>query len=121
MFQVKRDSDTQIDQVGLDANDFTMEYGFNVWVHYTVTYRYNGYNNNMQVYFNGEIPKNAWKYVGSWHETNDLDYDGHLEVGVIHLGNPYWGTGDMMIHDLIVWEEQLPCDDVYRLYQAYNM
>ena len=38
-FLVRRDFDTKQDFVAISGSNFTMDYGFNVWVHYLITYR----------------------------------------------------------------------------------
>ncbi len=40
---VKRDVDTKQDHIIINRNDFVAEYGFDVWVHYCITYRYVDY------------------------------------------------------------------------------
>ena len=119
IFQVKRNSDTKLEMVGMDYTDFLQTFGFNIWVHYIVTYKYEGPGINMKVYFNGEISATVWTYIKPW--TNGLNFDGRLELGLIELDDPYWGTGHMKFDDLIIWEEEIPCDDAFRLYQAYNV
>ena len=125
IFQVKRDSDSITEMVGLELDDFISIFGFGTWVHYAISYKFEshtaGSNVNMEIYFNGEVLPKAWKWTEPWSEANLHDYDGDLELGVFELGNYWWATGNMMLDDLIIWEVQLPCDDAYRLYQAYNV
>ncbi len=119
-FQFRRDSDTMIEGVGLDRTDFEESFGYGIWVHYIITYKAGAgiFGNNVQVYFNGEINPKSWKWVGSWPEANTQDYDGRLEIGNYFLGGG-WATPNIRMDDLIIWEEQISCDDAFRLYQAY--
>ena len=75
----------------------------------------------MELFINGETHPNVFKWSQSGRTEFTQGYDGNLELGVNAIGDTSWQTGNIMIDDLIVWEEQLPCDDVYRLYQAYNV
>ncbi len=123
-FEVLRNSDTIAETVRMNHNNFVSLYGFGMWVHYIVTYKANSGidENNVEVYFNGQVQYgNSWKHTTSWYHDNTLDYDGRLELGLSQLGNPYWAPGNMDLDDLIIWERQIPCDDAFRLYQAYNV
>ncbi len=104
--------------------DFVHLYGFGNWVHYVITYKYVGLEtkNDMAVYFNGKVNG----HTGRWHGTQKRNtttqyYNGNMELGLREPGNPNDDTPNMKLDDLIIWQEQLTCDDVFRLYQAYNM
>ncbi len=90
------------------------------WVHYTVTFKFTSPGTNLQLYINGETHPDTYRWYQSGQAITP-GYNGNLELGVNSIGDTSWQTGHIMIDDLIIWEEQLPCDDVYRLYQAYNV
>ncbi len=121
LVQFRRDSDTVKEGVGMDRHDFEESFGFGIWVHYIITYKYGSgkYINNIEVYYNGEVHSKSWKYIGTWWDANTADYNGNLELGVSTLGG-IWKTSNMCMDDLIIFEEEIPCDDAFRLYQAYN-
>ncbi len=120
--RIKRDSDTKRDWIRLSRDDFMQEYGFGNWVHYVITYKYvaGSGKNDLEVYFNGEIQEKVQKKMSNWMYANTEDYNGNLQLGSAYVSN-YDTTGNMAFDDLIIWEEQLPCDDVFRLYQAYKV
>ena len=119
-FQVLRDSDSMIEIVRFYQDKFEASFGFGVWVHYIITYKYGAdkYVNGMEVYFNGQVHPETSKTVSTWWADNTLDYNGNLQLGTITLGH-LWKTANMYMDDLIIFEEEIPCDDAYRLYNAY--
>ncbi len=104
----------------MEHQEFVNNFGFGTWVHYIVTYnndtKKDGYHG--EVYFNGEVHPDAFKWNGPFSPMNG--YDGRLELGSFQLGEDWWGIANMSMDDLIIWEEEIPCDDALRLYQAYN-
>ena len=121
IFAIKRDSDTRAEIVGLNENDFVSSYGgFGTWVHFIITYKVLDVGDNMEVYINGEVDTAQWRLTKPWSTANTEDYDGNLQLGLFELGNYWWATANIKLDELIIWEEQLPCDDAFRLYQSYN-
>ncbi len=121
LVQFRRDSDTMNEVVGMDQQDFEESFGFGIWVHYIIAYRYGSgkYINNIEVYHNGEVHPKSSKYILTWWDANTADYNGNMELGVAYLGGTSL-TANMCMDDLIIFEEEIPCDDAYRLYNAYN-
>ncbi len=119
--QFRRDSDTMIELIALDQQDFEESFAFGIWVHYIITYKFGAgiFGNNVELYLNGEVHDKSFKWTGPWPEANTADYDGRLEVGHYFLGT-LGGEGNIRLDDLVIWEEQISCDDAYRLYHAYD-
>ena len=120
--RIRRDSDTIREWIRLPRADFTSEYGFGTWVHYIITYKYDAESNenNVEVYFNGEVQVKVQKRVGAWSNPNLQDYNGNLQLGTYYVGSYDKNPGNMALDELIIWEEEFSCDDAVRLYQAYN-
>ena len=84
--------------------------------------RYNGTDtgSNLHVYMNGilrpedEVNKN---WAGSSLPKTE-GFSGTLELGSYQpgIGQP---SGNMWVDEFLIFEEELPSDDVLRLYQAY--
>ncbi len=119
--QFRRDSDTMIEGVNFDRQDFEESFGYGIWVHYIITYKAGAgiFGNNVQVYFNGEVHPKLQKWVAPWWQANTQDYDGRLEIGTYFLGGG-GSKSSIAMDDLIIWEEQISCDDALRLYQTYQ-
>ncbi len=120
IFAVRRDSDSIVEVVTDYVNDFVSTYGFGTWVHCIMTHKMVNTGNNMHVYINGESRLTEEKWTQGWPVANTQDYDGNLQLGTMDLGDNWWGTANIQVDDLIIWEEQIPCDDALRLYLAYN-
>ena len=75
---------------------------------------------NLEVYINGRIESRLLKYTIPWNNANTQDYDGNLQLGSISVGDYHWAPGNMIMDDLVIWEQELSCDDAFRLYLAYN-
>ena len=122
-FIVRRDSDTVEEIMGMDDTVFQTKYGSGIWVHYILTYKFDGTNlgNNMELYINGEVDSSVWENANSWpsNQPNEADFSGSLDLGAFYTGNQWWGTGHLKMDELIIFEEQLPCEDAYKLYEAY--
>ncbi len=121
-FIIRRDSDSVEEIIGLNDADFQANYGHDVWVHYILTYKYDGTNagNNMELYINGKVDPAAWKNTGPWPQANTADFSGTLDLGAFYTGSQWWGTGNLKMDELIIFEEQLPCEDTIKLYEAYQ-
>ena len=105
-----------IEGVNFARADFEESFGFGVWVHYTITYKAGA---GVEVYLNGEVHPELQKWVGSWWQANTQDYDGRLEIGNYFVGTSR-ARMSFLMDDLIIWEEQISCDDAFRLYKAYH-
>ena len=122
-FRIRRDSDTKREQVKIPSSTFLSNYGYNVWVHYVITYKFNqsvNINaNSMKVYLNGiDRPAGEKSVLHSWAKNNTEDYNGNLEIGH-HLITNSGAVGNMKMDELMIWEEELPQSDVETLYNAY--
>ncbi len=122
VFTIRRDSDSMEELIGLDEADFQINYGHDVWVHYMITYKFDGTNagNNMELYINGKVEAAAWKTIDPWPQANNADFSGTLNLGAFYTGYQGWATGNLKLDELIIFEEQLPCEDAIKLYQAYQ-
>ena len=89
---------------------------------YSFTYRFDGIktDNNMNVYMNGELRPEAEveEYWPATQLPKEWGFSGTMELGNLapHTG---WALGSMWMDELLIYEEELPCDDILRLYHAY--
>ncbi len=108
--------------VKFNQDKFEASFGFGIWVHYIITYKYGAdkYKNNIEAYFNGQVHPEATKSVSTWWGPNTADYNGNLQLGTLIIDDVY-NTSNVCMDDLIIFEEEIPCDDAYILYNAYLM
>ena len=71
----------------------------------------------MHVYVNGELRPEV-EVEGDWPQANTADFSASLELGRFSIGHTY-ASSTMLMDEFLIWEEQLPCDDIKRLYQSY--
>ena len=75
----------------------------------------------MQVYINGQLRPEA-EIESDWYASElpkAAGFSSTLELGQIEPGQT-WAPGTMWMDELLIWQEKLPCDDVLRLYHAYQ-
>ena len=71
----------------------------------------------MHVYVNGQLRPEV-EVEGDWPEANPANFSASLELGRFLIGSTL-ASGTVLMDELLIWEVQLPCDDVIRLYQSY--
>ncbi len=79
--------------------------------------RYNGNEDLIDLYLNGAARPDGEKHTGSVGLTNS-NFSATVELGHYEVGR-WWNHGTMAMDELLIWEEQLPCDDVIRLFYSY--
>ena len=72
----------------------------------------------MHVYMNGQLRPEV-EVEGNWPTPNNADFSRTLELGRFTVGSNSWGLGKVLLDEILIWEEALPCDDVLRLYNEY--
>ena len=119
LMDIRRGSDTYTETVNINRAQFLADYGFGTWVHYIITYRFDGTGNNMEVYVNGVArPKTEKTFTNTWSHANTRGSDGEVNAGHRFLG-ACSECGYHKIDEIIIFEEQIPAADAYRLYTAY--
>ncbi len=120
-FRVQREANNIKDQTQIDAFIWSMYDSYNTWNHYVMTYKYISPNaeNNVLVYVNGQ---NAGVKKPPVSYTMDEDYSGcgQLDLGRYSLDLYDVGQGNMVLDELILWEEQITAQHVQDLYNAYQ-
>ncbi len=121
IFFIRRDSDTKRDKIFISESSFLLEHNFNTWIHYVFTYKFNQMINVSRLagYLNGKPRPDSEKFTDSWYVSNNDDYDGRLHIGHYYVNDDTHYSGNMQFDELIIFEQELPCDDVFRLYEAY--
>ncbi len=118
-FLTERDFDSKEEVLKIDKQIFLDNYGYGNWVHYVFQYRFNGSNlgNNMNVYLNGVARPDNEKSFQAWPGTHG--HDGDFELGHVHVrqNSKY---GNIMVDEIIIWEEMLTQEQVLQLYEAYD-
>ncbi len=76
--------------------------------------------NNMHVYMNGQLRPET-EVEGNWPASELPKLRGvssTLELGN-YASSTGWALGTMWMDELMIYEEELPCDDILRLYHGY--
>ena len=117
---MQRDSDRILEQVQIEAATWMTKYGYETWNHYVMTYRYTSGNagNNIVVYVNGE-DVGGQKTPSTYNLDDDASGCGELELGR-YSHDMYVFPGNMVIDELIIWEDQISLEHVQNLYYAYE-
>ncbi len=122
-FRVQREANNIKDQTQIDASIWSMYGSYNTWTHYVMTYKYISLNaeNNVLVYVNGYY-FSAWGQDPPVSYTLDEDYSGcgRLDLGRYSLDLYDVGQGNMVLDELILWEEQITAQHAQDLYRAYQ-
>ncbi len=120
-FIVRRYSDSVTELITISPSNFKAHYGFANWMHYTMTYYFDGseLGNNMDVYVNS-ISRPASEKDFYFDTTNTDSNSGKLEISKHFLNGHAGDDTNMKLDDVIIWELKLPCHDVIQLYQAYQ-
>ncbi len=75
----------------------------------------------MHVYMNGHL-RPELEIGGSW-PINELpkaaNFSATLELGRYAVGNS-WSAGSMVMDELLIFQDELPCDDILRLNHNYS-
>ncbi len=119
-FRVRRASDMIQEDIKIPHSVFHSEYGgFNTWNHFVMTYFYNGNENIIGIYVNGNECTNVARYVEYRALTVDTEGCGVLDLGRYYTDNDDIAMGNMKIDEVIIWEDQISAQDIHNLYNAY--
>ncbi len=121
-FIVRRNSEIIRDNIYIKQEDFLAEYNFTTWIHFVYTYKYNNVTRTArhEAYLNGKIRPQSEKVTQNWPEWYVGNYDGRLDVGHYYVDRATRNSANMQMDELYIWEAELSCGDVIRLYQAYS-
>ncbi len=116
---IQRDFDNKEEMLTVSHDKFLANYGYAVWVHYVLAYRFNesSLENNINLYLNGVVRPDSEKSMRPW--TGDTPgHDGGLELAHTRLGrNGEYGS--IMVDELVIWEEMLTHAEIVALYHTY--
>ncbi len=67
---------------------------------------------------NGQLASTG-EYEDDWFGSNTQDFSATLVLGKNTLDSN-WAAGTMWMDELLIFEEELPCDDILKLYHGYQ-
>ncbi len=118
VFAIER-SDPVQDTLNLHKVDFETEYSYNMWIHYAVTYKFETNQTPLlEVYLDGKVRPDSEKSTSSVPAYSDAN-TGSLDLSRQHTGTNAGDDANMMLDELIIWQEMLSCEDVIHLYEGY--
>ncbi len=74
---------------------------------------------NIALYVNGD-PRPGSEEQHSSYLPNTNQSSATIELGHFFV-NSTFGPGTVDIDELFIWEEELPCDDIIRLFEKYTI
>ncbi len=116
--RIRRHSDGRMERFLIASETFLAEHGYDVWVHFAMTHKMHGTDNNINVYLNG-VARPDSENKGTTAHNNLIGYNGNLEIGNAKIGMQDY-VGNIMMDELILYEHEMSVEDVVKLYNIYT-
>ncbi len=101
----------------INSQTFLAEHGYNVWVHFVMTHKMHGTGTNINIYLNGVVRPDSEK-LGTGSANYIIGYNGNLEIGNTKIGQADQ-VGRIIMDELVIYEHEMPAEDVWNLYNIY--